>query len=93
MLNKKKKKEKPSTLKLDFFFPPASKQKLQGAICPPRGGEEDRSWGVHGVGREGLKGVPLQIFKAAGGEELPASHLGLSCLSENIPRFAWAFVR
>lgn len=31
-------------------------------------GEEDRSWGVRRVGREGLKGVPFQIFKAAEGE-------------------------
>lgn len=54
--------------------------------------EEGRSWGVKGVQRDGLKGVPLQIFKAAGGKELPASRLQLSCQSENIPRFAWAFV-
>lgn len=58
-----------------------------------RGEEGRRSWGVKGVQRDRLKGVPLQIFKAAGGEELPASRLQLSCQSENIPRFAWAFVR
>lgn len=40
-------------------------------------GEQDRSWGVRGVGREGLKGVPLQIFKAAEDKnfEFPASRL------------------
>lgn len=32
--------------------------------------EEGRSWGVHGVRREGLKGVPLQISKAAGSDLL-----------------------
>lgn len=31
-------------------------------------GKEDRSWGVNGIGREGLKGAPLQIFKAAEGK-------------------------
>lgn len=37
-------------------------------------GEEGRSWGAHGVRREGLKGVPLQIFKAAGGDLLHVHH-------------------
>lgn len=53
-------------------------------------GEEGRSWGVHGVQREGLKGVPLQIFKAAGGDLLHVHH-GAAGL-KNTPRFAWASV-
>lgn len=47
-----------------FFFSPC-KQKLEGAICPPRRGEEGRSWGVHGVRKGGIKGGPFADFQGS----------------------------
>lgn len=50
------------------FFPLCKQTETSRGHMPSKEGEENRSWGVRGVEREGLKGVPLQIFKAAEGE-------------------------